>query len=98
MRLLRKSDLKSYYKLKQLYEKDCDKVHDDYNDDNDMDDFINDWYEGDDAGTNESFLRAEALQKIYEGSKLSRLSASLLILNLQSCYGWSNTSVLALFQ
>ena len=97
MRLLCKSDLKSYYKLKQLYEKDCDKVRDDYNDDNDMDNFINDWYKGDDAGTNESFLRAEALQQIYEGSKLSRLSASLLILNLQSRYGWSNTSVSALF-
>ena len=98
MRLLCKSNLKSYYKLKQLYEKDCDKVRDDYNDDNDMDNFINDWYKGDDADTNESFLRAEALQKIYEGSKLSRLSPSLLILNLQSRYGWSNTSVLALFQ
>ena len=48
-----------------MYEKDCDKVCDDYNDDNDMDDFINDWYEGDDASTNESFLRAKALQKIY---------------------------------
>ena len=98
MRLLCKSDLKSYHKLKQLYDKDCDKVRDDYNDDNDMVNFINDWYKGDDASTNESFLRAKALQQIYEGSKLSRLSASLLILNLQSCYGWRNTSVLALFQ
>ena len=87
MRILCKRNLKSYHKLKQLYEKDCDKVFDDYNDDNDMVDFINDWYKGDDAGTNESFLRAKALQQIYKGSKLSRLSASLLILNLQSCYG-----------
>ena len=98
MRLLCKSDLKSYYKLKQLYEKNCEKVRDDYNDDNDMDNFINDWYKGDDAGTNESFFRAKALQQIYEDSTLSRLSASLLILNLQSRYGWSNTSILALFQ
>ena len=32
-----------------------------YNDNNDMDDFVNDWCKGDDAGTNESFLRAKAL-------------------------------------
>ena len=65
MRLLCKSNLKSSYKLKQLYEKDCDKVHNDYSDDNDMDNFINDWYKGDDAGTNEIFFRAKELQQIY---------------------------------
>lgn len=103
MRLLRKSDPKSYDKLKKQYEMDFDKAHENYNDDNDMDDndmeeFINDWYGGDDAGEDESFLRAEALQRIYEGSNLSRLSASLLILNLQDRYAWSNASVSALFK
>ncbi|MCO5560628.1 hypothetical protein L7F22_014244 [Adiantum nelumboides] len=53
MRLLRKSDPKSYHKLKKQYEMDFDKAHEEYNDDNDMDDndmdeFINDWYVGDD--------------------------------------------------
>ncbi|MCO5595470.1 hypothetical protein L7F22_049513 [Adiantum nelumboides] len=104
MRLLCKSDPKSYHELKKQYEMDFDKVHEEYNDvndmdDNDMDEFINDWYAGDDiAGEDESFLRAKALQQIYKGSKLSRLSASLLILNLQNRYAWSNASVLALFK
>ncbi|MCO5614259.1 hypothetical protein L7F22_068539 [Adiantum nelumboides] len=80
---------------------DFDKAHEEYDDNdmdnNDMDEFINDWYAGDDiASEDESFLRAEALQQIYKGSKLSRLSASLLILNLQNRYAWSNASVLAL--
>ncbi|MCO5556882.1 hypothetical protein L7F22_010436 [Adiantum nelumboides] len=43
MRLLRKSDPKSYHKLKKQYEMDFDKAHEEYNDDNDMDEFINDW-------------------------------------------------------
>ncbi|MCO5571184.1 hypothetical protein L7F22_024918 [Adiantum nelumboides] len=48
MRLLHKSDPKSYHKLKKQYEMDFDKVHEEYNDnndmdDNDMDEFINDW-------------------------------------------------------
>ena len=103
MRLLRKSDPKSYDKSKKQYEMDFDQAHGNYNEDNDMDDndmdeFINDWYGEDDAGEDESFLRAEALQRIYEGSKLSRLSASLLILNLQDRYAWSNASVSALFK
>ncbi|MCO5585574.1 hypothetical protein L7F22_039509 [Adiantum nelumboides] len=43
MRLLRKSDPKSYHKLKKQYEMDFDKAHEEYNDDNDMDEFINNW-------------------------------------------------------
>lgn len=61
MRLLRKSDPKSYDKLKKQYEMDFDQAHGNYNEDNDMDDndmdeFINDWYGEDDAGEDESFL------------------------------------------
>ncbi|MCO5578644.1 hypothetical protein L7F22_032488 [Adiantum nelumboides] len=53
MRLLHKRDPKSYHKLKKQYEMDFDRAHEEYNDDNGMDDndmeeFINDWYAGDD--------------------------------------------------
>ncbi|MCO5601780.1 hypothetical protein L7F22_055905 [Adiantum nelumboides] len=86
MRLLRKSDPKSYDKLKKQYEMDFDQAHGNYNEDNDMDgndmdEFINDWYGEDDAGEDESFLRAEALQRIYEGSKLSRLNFLPLVID-----------------
>ncbi|MCO5587800.1 hypothetical protein L7F22_041752 [Adiantum nelumboides] len=103
MRLLHKSDPKSYDKLKKQYEMDFGQPHGNYNEDNDMDandidKSINDWYEEDDVGDDESFLRAEALQRIYKGSKLPQLIASLLVLNLQDPYAWSNASVLALFK
>ena len=98
MRLLRKSDPSNYARLKTLYNSQLDDVDDIQDDDDVMNDFISDWYTGSDAHKEESFLQDEAKQKIYEGSDLSRLSATLLILNLQNHYGWSSASVTALFK
>jgi hypothetical protein len=63
-----------------------------------MADWLDDWFEDTDqhVSNHEQFLRAEATKKLYSGCSLSRLSSSLLILNLQSRFGWSNVSVTAL--
>ncbi|MCO5548306.1 hypothetical protein L7F22_001763 [Adiantum nelumboides] len=74
MRLLRKSNPKSYHKLKKQYKMDFDKAHEEYNDDNDMDDndmneFINDWYAGDDIanGEEENLARQNHSQFFKDG-------------------------------
>jgi hypothetical protein len=69
----------------------------DENDDG-MADWLDDWFEDIDqhVSNHEQFLRAEATKKLYSGCSLTRLSSSLLILNLQSRFGWSNVSVTAL--
>ena len=43
-------------------------------------------------------MRNLARFPLYEGAKISVLRASLAMLNLQSIFGWSDTSVLALFK
>ena len=43
-------------------------------------------------------LTVEANTPLFDGSNISRLSAVLLLLNLQAQFGWSNNSVSALFR
>ena len=43
-------------------------------------------------------VKEEAQVPIYKGSKVSKLSATLLLLNLQITYGWSDNSVDALLR
>ena len=62
--------------------------------DDGMAEWIDDWFGNmEHVSTHEQFLRAEATKKLYSGCSLTRLSASLLILNLQNRFGWSNVSV-----
>ncbi|MCO5607792.1 hypothetical protein L7F22_061993 [Adiantum nelumboides] len=101
MRILRKSDPNTYARLKEQYAKDFNGRDDIFDNDDDMADFIEDWHQNDSASNipnNEKYLRKEALKCIYEGSQLTRLSASLLILNLQNRFGWSNVFVSALLK
>ena len=46
----------------------------------------------------EEIMRKLAHLPLYEGAKISVLRASLAMLNLQSIFGWSDTSVSALFK
>ncbi|MCO5601656.1 hypothetical protein L7F22_055779 [Adiantum nelumboides] len=98
MRILRRSDPNTYARLKEQYAKDFNGRDDIFDNDDGMADFIEHWHQNDSASdipNNEKYLRKEALKCIYEGSQLTRLSASLLILNLQNRFGWSNVSVSA---
>ena len=101
MRILRRSDPNTYARLKEQYSKDFNGRDDIFDNDDGMADFIEDWHQNDSASdipNNEKYLRKEALKCIYEGSQLTRLSASLLILNLQNRFGWSNVSVSTLLK
>lgn len=72
-----------------------------------MDNLINDVYEHPDVegshveeafvSAEENMLREEMNTPLYPGAKTSRLATSLLLLNLQAKYKWSNTSVTSLF-
>ena len=65
--------------------------------DDGMSEFLDDWFQNTKPVTSqEQFLRDEASTKLYSGCALTRLSSSLLILNLQNRFGWSNVSVTAL--
>ena len=101
MRILCKSDPNAYAKLKVQYTKDFNGRDDIFDNDDGMSNFIEDWYQNDEASDipkNEKYLQEEALKRVYEGSQLTRLSAGLLILNLQNHFGWSNVSVSALLK
>lgn len=60
--------------------------------DNDLDDEENTPNDG-----HEDLLE-EALRVLYPGASISKLAASLLILNLQAKFKWSNASVTALLE
>ncbi len=82
-----------------LRKHDRDSVTNISEDDHDdgMAEWIDTWFENTDhVSSHVQFLRAEATKKLYSGCSLTRLSSSLLILNLQSRFGWSNVSVTAL--
>lgn len=72
--------------------------------DDNIDEMLADWFPAVHAMPNVEHdieytkLSEEASTPIYNGSSLSRLSTTLLILNLQAKYGWSNTSVSALLK
>ncbi|MCO5608538.1 hypothetical protein L7F22_062749 [Adiantum nelumboides] len=90
-----------YARLKEQYAKEFNGRDDIFDNDDGMADFIEDWHQNDSASdipNNKKYLRKEALKCIYEGSQLTRLSTSLLILNLQNRFGWSNVSVSALLK
>ena len=46
----------------------------------------------------EAEIKEQCNQMLYEGTKVSKVRVLLSLLNLQTVYGWSNVSVLALFQ
>jgi len=70
-----------------------------------MQDMINDWFM--DEGEEETYgnfnnqddeetynkVKKEVHVPIYSGAKISKLSATLLLLNLQTTYGWSDNYV-----
>jgi len=70
-----------------------------------MQDMINDWFtnEGEDEmydnfNNKDGYeiynkVKQEFQLQIYSGAKISKLSATLLLLNLQTTYGWSNDSL-----
>ncbi len=104
MNVLRKSDRDTYDRRRihdqQMHESSMytqqENIGDDDHDDG-MAEWIDDWFGNmEHVSTHEQFLRAEATKKLYSGCSLTRLSASLLILNLQNRFGWSNVSVTAL--
>ena len=100
MRLLRTQDPSTYQRLRDEYNAKCtEKGTNEENVDDDMNEFIDDWFQAsseEEIFPHEKFLREEASRPIYNGASISRLSATLLILNLQSQYQWSNASVFAL--
>jgi hypothetical protein len=66
--------------------------------DDGMVEWLDNWFEDTNqhVSNHEQFLRAEATKKLYFGCSLSRLGSSLLILNLQSRFGWNNVSLTTL--
>ena len=50
------------------------------------------------SGSNAVELDVAARESLYSGASFSVLRASLVVLNLQTTYGWSNTSVNSLFR
>lgn len=101
MRILRTQDPITFQRLKDEYASNpvVHHVEEEPHHDDDINEFLDDWFQDDkeDHNPREKFLRDEALKYIYEGASLTRLSATLLILNLQARYHWSNASVSALF-
>lgn len=101
MRILRQHDRDDYERRRQQQTEDHtshtqSENMDDYHDDG-MDDFLNDWFQPtNDTSSQEEFLREEATKSLYPGCTLTRLSASLIMLNLQNRFGWSNASISAL--
>lgn len=109
MQILKRNDPQSYKVLKEKYvaediefaktkEAEQLKCEDEH-----MESLLHDYFEhghdsGDEHDTRGSFLRNEALTPLYAGSNLTRLSASLLILNLQTRFGWSNVGVSTLLE
>ena len=73
-------------------------------------DMINDWFmdEGEedpcghfnskDGDDTYNKVKKEAQIPVYNGAKVSKLSATLLLLNLQTTYGWSDNSLDSLFR
>ena len=59
-------------------------------------DFVHDESLG--GGSNADELDVAARESLYSGASFSVLRASLEILNLQTAYGWSNTSVDSLYR
>ena len=105
MRVLRENDPDTFNRRKQGHMQEPTTLpqqtnyvndHDDMHDDG-MSEFLDDWFQNTEPVTSqEQFLRDEASTKLYSGCALTRLSSSLLILNLQNRFGWSNVSVTAL--
>lgn len=100
MRLLRTQDPSTYQRLRDEYNAKCrEKATNEGHIDDDINEFIDDWFQAsseEETCPHEKFLREEASRPIYNGASISRLSVTLLILNLQTRYQWSNASVSAL--
>jgi hypothetical protein len=64
--------------------------------DDGMAEWLDDWFDTEHVSNHEQFLQAKATKKLYSGCSLTRLSSSVLILNLQTRFGWSNVLVTAL--
>ena len=99
MRILRNQGPTTFKRLRDEYAAAPDHELDEGHNDDDMNEFLNDWFQDGSKEDNpcKEFLRKEALKNLYDGaSTLTRLSATSLILNLQSRYQWSNASMSAL--
>ena len=46
----------------------------------------------------EAEIKEQCNQMLYQGTKVSKVQVLLILLNLQTVYGWSDVSVSALFQ
>ena len=62
-----------------------------------MSEFLDDRFENiEHVSSHEYFLCEQTTKKLYHACALTRLSSSLLILNLQNQFGWCNVSIMAL--
>ena len=107
MKKLKQTNPQLYEELKTKYAQDnANEEHTNEWEDDGIHEFLEDWFVHNEDPQDNSFqmekkeahLKEEALKPLYPQSCLTRLSASLLLLNLQAQFGWSNTLVTALLE